>query len=186
MEANNLPNLYDFLRQLKRQADRGIPGAAPLGNGDKYFLTITEQEKGWLESFLKPADMELHFKGRRVGGTDDNPVVAQDYLIVGDQVDIFSLLTQAMMQNPTLAELVQAAAKFFQDHVPSCEHCKAAVLQYTVHPSWEFKPHPVPKEEREFPCPQCDTGELMAVGFTHPNGQADYECNICGHTTSFP
>lgn len=174
-----MTNLFDFLRWIKSEVEHH-------GFHNKNFaLTISEEQYAWLQQFLHPSDMELHFKGRRVGGTDDNPVVAQDYLIAGDQVDIFSLLTEAMMQNPTFADLVQGAAKFFQDHVPNCQHCKDAVLQHAMQPSWEFTPHPV-KDNREFPCPSCETGELEADGFTQPNGQSDYTCNVCGHKTSYP
>lgn len=183
MATDTSPNLYDFLRQIRNQAAKGVPGAAPISRD--LYVTITRNELAWLDQFLVGPDQELHFKGKRVGGTAENPVVAQDYMIAGDQVDIFSLLTEAMMQNPTFAQLVQGAAKFFQDHVPSCEHCKAAVLQHAGHPSWEFQPHPVLRE-REFPCNSCETGEMMQVGGTQPNGQMNYECNICGHSTSFP
>jgi hypothetical protein len=182
MATDTSPNLYDFLRQIRDQAAKGVPGAAPISRD--LYVTLTRNELAWLEHFLKTPDQELHFKGKRVGGTADNPVVAQDYMIAGDQVDIFSLLTEAMMQNPTFAQLVQGAAKFFQDHVPSCPHCKAAVLQHAMQPSWEFAPHPDPN--REHPCPECPTGEMEAEGFTQPNGRADYRCNVCGHEASFP
>jgi DNA-directed RNA polymerase subunit RPC12/RpoP len=163
-----MTNLYEFLRKML----------------DSSYVSLEDRE--WLEQFLKVPENQLDFKSRRVGGTDDNPVMAQDYAIAGTQLDIFSLLTEAMMQNPTFADLVMGAAKFFQDHVPNCQHCKAAVLQATTKASWEFKPHPSPKEEREFPCPDCETGELLPMGFTKPNGQTDYQCNNCGHNESYP
>lgn len=181
-----MTNLYEFLRKLKAQADRAISVNKKLGESDNWFCSMTTAERDWLEEFLQVPENQLDFKSRRVGGTDDNPVMAQDYAIAGTQLDIFSLLTEAMMQNPTFADLVMGAAKFFQDHVPNCQHCKAAVLQATTKASWEFKPHPSPKEEREFPCPDCETGELLPMGFTKPNGQTDYQCNNCGHNESYP
>lgn len=182
MATDTSPNLYDFLRQIRDQAAKGVPGAAPISRD--LYVTITRNELAWLDQFLVKPDQELHFKGKRVGGTDDNPVVAQDYMIAGAQVDIFSLLTEAMMQNPTFADLVQGAAKFFQDHVPNCQHCKDAVLRAAMKPSWEFQPHP--DMSREDPCPKCPNGEMKQVGFTKPNGQTRYECNVCGYETSFP
>lgn len=44
---------------------------------------------------------------------------------------------------------------------------------------------PEQKDNREFPCKICDTGEMKCTG-VHPNGQEQYECNECGETKSFP
>lgn len=41
-------------------------------------------------------------------------------------------------------------------------------------------------DDREFPCDECDDGELKPVGFVQPNGCQKYECDSCGHETSFP
>lgn len=41
-------------------------------------------------------------------------------------------------------------------------------------------------EEREFPCSECETGEMKQVGMTQPNGQVNYECSSCGNTESYP
>jgi hypothetical protein len=181
MATKVLPNLFDFLRDLRLRAESKVK--AP-GGGEGYMLVMTSEELDWLNSFLRPADFELHFKAHRVGGSDDFPVYEQHYLIAGEEVDIFSLLTEAMLQNHTFAHLIQASAKFYQDHVPTCQHCKDAIIQATVEPSWEFTPHPV--KEREAPCIQCPTGEMVQVGFTQPNGRMNYECNVCGHEERYP
>jgi hypothetical protein len=140
MDNKNLPNLYDFLRALSEQAQRAVPGAAPISSG--IYLVIGEAERDWLIQFLTEPDAELHFKAKKVGGTEEDPVVAQDYMIAGAEVDIFSLLTEAMMQNPTFAKLIQGAACFYQDHVPTCPDCQAKVLEAAQQPpSWEFSPH---------------------------------------------
>lgn len=47
----------------------------------------------------------------------------------------------------------------------------------------EAKPLP---DNREFPCPKCDTGEMSPEGFTQPNGQRLYQCSDCSHGESFP
>jgi hypothetical protein len=119
-----MTNLYEFLRKML----------------DSSYVSLEDRQ--WLEEYLKVPENRLDFKSRRVGGTDENPVMAQDYAIAGTQMDIFCLITEAMMQNPTFAEMIQGAAKFFQDHVPTCEHCGEAVKHAMTKPSWEFNPHP--------------------------------------------
>lgn len=41
-------------------------------------------------------------------------------------------------------------------------------------------------DRREWPCDECDTGEVFAVVGPYPNGQTDFECNTCGYKVSFP
>jgi hypothetical protein len=181
MATKVLPNLFDFLRDLRLRAESKVK--APDG-GEGYMLVMTSEELDWLESFLRPADFELHFKAHRVGGSDDSPVYAQHYMVAGEQVDIFSLLTQAMLQNATFADLIMVSAKFWQDHVPNCQHCKDEITHSTVQPSWKFGEHP--EKDREAPCKQCPSGDMVQVGMTDPNGTTRYECNVCGHEERFP
>lgn len=88
-------------------------------------------------------DNEIHFKSRRVGGTDEDPVMAQDYAIKGEGVDVFQLMTEAMLQNPHWANLVLMAANFFKDHVPECPDCRQALInaRENQQTSWNFTPH---------------------------------------------
>lgn len=138
-----MTNLYDFLREIKGRANSRPINAAPLGT-DAYLVPITPAELDWLESFLQPADHEIHFKGKKQpGGDPENPVVAQDFMIAGAEVDIFCLLTEVMLQNSTFASLVLGAAKFFQEHVPTCPECKQQVLEAATREvtAWIFSPH---------------------------------------------
>lgn len=51
---------------------------------------------------------------------------------------------------------------------------------------WIAKGKKKKEDTREFPCTDCETGEMVQVGMTQPNGQQNFECDYCGHTTSFP
>lgn len=124
----NSANLYDLLRRLRDHAER-----------NEIFI-LTEPERVFLGHYLQDPDAGIHFKALRQGGTDKNPVYAQSYAIAGDHEVIFCLLTEACMQNPTFAELVNSAAQFMRSHVPKCPHCREALRQATM--TWEFKQHP--------------------------------------------
>jgi hypothetical protein len=127
-----MTNLYEFLKMILDDARRSAYNT----------VNISTADQDWLEQFLTAPDAELHFKAKRVGGTDDNPEMAQDYAIAGAEVDIFSLITEAMLQNSTFALTIQRAAYFFQEHVPTCPDCQATILRdATKPPSWEFLPH---------------------------------------------
>lgn len=41
-------------------------------------------------------------------------------------------------------------------------------------------------ELREWPCPECETGEMQQIGYTTPSGLTHYECSDCSYTTCFP
>lgn len=126
-----MTNLYEFLRRVKTDA------VGPYGD-----FTITEDEWNWLEQYLQAPDHQIHFKARKVGEENGEPVYAQDYAIAGDTVDIFSLLTEAMMANSNFAGLVGAACKFFDEHVEKCPDCDAR-LDYAnpEKPDWTFVKH---------------------------------------------
>jgi len=129
-----LPNLYQFLRRILIDAK-----ADPLLGA----VVIQDDEIEWLEKFLQPADFELHFKATKMeGGDPDNPVYAQHYQVVGDGADIFSLLTEAMLQNHQFADQVVHAAQYYRDHVPRCPSCsKRHFSQERPVMDWTFKPH---------------------------------------------
>lgn len=42
-----------------------------------------------------------------------------------------------------------------------------------------------PLPEREFPCDNCELGEMKLIG-VHPSGITKYECDRCGLDKSFP
>lgn len=122
-----MTNLYDFLRRLHAEPDK----------------PLTADEVQWIEQYMTAPDNEIHFKSRRVGGTDDDPVMAQDYAIKGEGVDVFQLITEAMLTNPHWANLVLMAANYFKDHVPECTDCRQALIdaRETRRTSWNFSPH---------------------------------------------
>lgn len=127
-----MTNLYDFLRRILDDSTGQPPNS----------VNVTQEEIAWLKSFLQAPGIELHFKARKVDEKDGEPVYAQDYAIAGDGVDVFSLLTEAMMQNANFATLVIAAGQFFKDHVPFCAECQAALDEVDPsRPSWKFLPH---------------------------------------------
>lgn len=128
-----MTNLLQFLKRVKADAT----GTPP------FTVNITRQELEWLDQFLNDPDHEIHFKARILPGADpDNPVVEQDYMIAGEEINVFCLLTEAMLQNTTFAVTVQRAARFYQEHVPGCEACKATILESTRRgPNWKFSPH---------------------------------------------
>jgi predicted RNA-binding Zn-ribbon protein involved in translation (DUF1610 family) len=57
---------------------------------------------------------------------------------------------------------------------PECGEGIALRLTYT-------KP-----DQREFPCDQCETGEMKIEGYTSPSGTETFKCAECGHTATFP
>lgn len=47
--------------------------------------------------------------------------------------------------------------------------------------------HITPKEDsREWPCSECETGEMKQEGCTSPNGTTTYTCTNCGHSERYP
>lgn len=129
-------NLYDFLRRLQRDSS-GQPGA----------ITLTSDEKGWLDQFLQNPGVELHFKAFPTGElSNGEPLMAQNYQLAGDAEEIFCLLTEAAMQNPYFNTVLTHATRYMAQHVPNCEYCLGRVLHAQLdildHPSWEFSPHP--------------------------------------------
>lgn len=132
-----MTNLYDFLRSLLDQADnqdKSQCGPMPT--------TVTREDLDWLRQYMRAPDHQIHFKARKVGEENGEPVYAQDYAIAGNAVDIFSLLTEAMMQNASFAQVVGCAYRFFVDHVPTCPDCQASMADADPHfANWKFSPH---------------------------------------------
>jgi len=126
-----MTNLYDFLRRVYADSQ------------GTDTVNITSGDRQWIEQYLTGPDIEIHFKAKRVGGTDDDPVLAQDYGIKGEGVDVFQLVTEAMLQNPHFANLVLLAANFFKDHVPECPDCRKALIdaRESQRINWNFTPH---------------------------------------------
>lgn len=137
-----MQNLYDLLRKLQDQARKNLPGAAPLGASDKTYVLLSPSDIEFLNQYLHAPDHQIHFKARKIGDHNGEPVYAQDYAIAGETVNIFCLLTEAMMANSSFAAVVGAALKFFYEHVPNCPDCDAR-LDYAnpEKPDWTFVTH---------------------------------------------
>lgn len=102
-----MTNLYDLLRRLLNDP------RTPLTADDTTFL----------ENYLTAPDVLINFKARRVGGTDEEPVMAQDFQIAGEGLEVFCLITEAMVNNYQFAGIIQNAVGFYRDHIPNCPIC---------------------------------------------------------------
>ena len=129
-----MTNLFDLLRRLI----------------DNPRTPLSEDDVKWIEQYLAGPDVEIHFKAKKAGGDDENPIMAQDYAIMGEGVEVFQLLTEAMLQNPHWANLVLLAANFFKDHVPECPDCRSALInaREKLVTSWKFTQHKPDKNEQ--------------------------------------
>lgn len=68
--------------------------------------------------------------------------MAQDYAIAGNGVDVFSLLSEAMLANYQFATQVRMAADFYKEHVPKCPDCSKLAFGMAKPPmNWNFSPH---------------------------------------------
>lgn len=125
-------SLYQFLQDL---VDAG-PGEIVSG-----------KEIAWAKQFLQAPGHELHFFARETGqvvGTEK--VYFQHYAMKGEPEDIFCLVTEAMLQNPTFAQLILGARDFYLNHAPLCRHCSQRHngrfpqdCPDVTKPTWEFK-----------------------------------------------
>lgn len=131
-----MTNQFEFLRKVLEAGRK-----APMVNY-KHTIKIAHEDLQWLDQFLKAPDHELHFKARHTGQYKNRePVYAQDYAVAGEPVDIFSLLTEAMMLNSQFARLVIGAARFYAEHVPTCPICKERHAEPSCETdSWDFSP----------------------------------------------
>lgn len=123
-----MTNLYDLLRRIRTRG--------------KLFV-ITNDELEWLDQYMAKPDHELHFKARKVGHNEQgDPIYAQDYAIAGEALEVFSLVTEAMLQNASFASLVGAAHSFYTKHVPTCPECLEAMAEVDpMDPVWKFETH---------------------------------------------
>jgi hypothetical protein len=105
-----MTNLYDFLRYIREEHQTGD-------------VTLSPEQLQFLEEYLSPPDVIINFKAHRVGGTDDDPVMAQDFQIAGDGLEVFCLITEALMNNYQFAQIIQKAVAFYREHIPTCPIC---------------------------------------------------------------
>lgn len=114
--------------------------------------------------------------GKRVM-TPDGPGILRNFYYSQEISEINGLLVEMPMRP-------KAGKKDFNLIVYN--FIQVMVLPEVTH-VWQCRPEQdaVKKDNREFPCDKCDTGEYIA-GFTQPNGQVPYTCNECGHAVSYP
>lgn len=138
-----MTNLYELLNKILTAAKRSVPGAVPLGNSDKRFVALSDDEIAWIEQFLDQPDLQLHFKAKHVRNTPEGePVYAQDFAIAGAPDTIFCMLTEAMLQNHQFADLLMMATSFYKEHVPKCPECsKRHFSGQKPKLDWTFSPH---------------------------------------------
>lgn len=143
-----MTNIYDLLRKIKAQADKAVPGAAPLSDGKGLYIILSKEDQQFLEHYLTTPEHMIFFKGYKTGKLVpievEDPAVAQRYIDNGYEIDgkpaepevsydlslagwpddIFVLLSEAMMQCPNFANIVIGAAKFYKEHAPGCPICQ--------------------------------------------------------------
>lgn len=109
--------------------------------------SLTEAEWAFLEHYRDNHAAGINFWANRSGiiAPGGLPIMYQHYHLSGEPVNVFSLLVEAGMANPNFAELIDAAAHFFQDHVPTCPHCKKHHVAKNCVPAgdWNFRPSTV-------------------------------------------
>lgn len=158
-------NLYDFLRTIHRYAAH----ASIDGIYDPYHkIQITQSEFDWLSSYLRNPGTLIEFRSRPTGRTqivaaaprpvlsdmvefgpdakEEIPELEQHYALAGTAEEVFCLLTEAMLLNPTFASLVVGAGRYYTEHVPLCRKCSQRHNGRSREdcpdvqaPKWEFK-----------------------------------------------
>ncbi len=161
-------NLYDILNYM-------LAGSQHPKTGEYHSratIVLTRGQYDWLKSYLRNPGTLIEFRSRptgrmvpvvkppisvlldvlaptRVPDEQDEPEMEQHYALAGEAEEVFQLLTEAMLLNPTFASLVVAAGRYYTTHVPLCRRCSQrhnGRLQEdcpdVVHPRWEFKPRP--------------------------------------------
>lgn len=113
-----MTNLFDFLNDMLEVA-RTNDGTVHLTPAHRVFI----------ETFLRSADVELHFRATRTGRVEkgphgeDLPEMVTNYVVRGEGVEVFELLSDAALQNPAMFRLMEGVTKFMTDHARGCPVC---------------------------------------------------------------
>lgn len=137
-----MTNLFEFLQSLLDRARE-----------DEGRLTLAAPERVFLETFLRAPDVELHFRATHTGKIVDTPTgplpeMVTNYVVRGEPVEIFELLSDAALQNPGIFRLCEGVSGFMREHVGTCESCRAQVEACDMADPgpdfWKFSPpnHP--------------------------------------------
>lgn len=124
-------NLFSFLQRLREDA------VGPFGD-----FTINQREWDWLELFMRSPDLLIEFKATYEGRNElEEPIFNRNYAIMGEGIDIFSMLVDAMSLNPKFQQHVRGALNFLDTNVKYCNLCSTRHTQDKCpdHDSWEFK-----------------------------------------------
>lgn len=117
-----MTNLFEFLNYML-EASRGNPEGT---------VTLAPEHRVWIETFLRSADVELHFRATRTGKMVETaegwlPEMITNYVVRGEPVEIFELLSDAAIQNPGIFRLCEGVASFVNDHATKCDSCREQI-----------------------------------------------------------
>jgi hypothetical protein len=120
-----MTNLYELLRQILATYDDPITGLDPNNTEPGQLVRVSPEMADFIRNYLTGPEVLINFKARKVDtNAEGEPIFAQDYQIAGPPEEVFCLLTEAMIQNYQFATLIQGAASFYRDHIPTCAHCQ--------------------------------------------------------------
>lgn len=130
-----MTNLYDFLRRTLANAK-----ANPANN-----IHVSAEDMAWMEMYLKAPMDEIHLQARPTGRVvEGEREMETHFQVAGDPADVFSLLCEAALANPTLWTMIRGCAAYLADHVHECDACMAKMREYETTPpddrNWQFKP----------------------------------------------
>lgn len=142
-----MTNLYELLGYVLNKYDKPTTGFGAKNNEPGQLVHITPQQAEWIRNYMTEPETQINFKARETGRNKaGEPIMALDFQIAGHNVDVFSLLCEAMLQNANFASLVVQAARFFFEHLPFCEPCKKQYqAAQTGRHTWMMIPHKNPE-----------------------------------------
>lgn len=163
-------NLYDFLRTIQAYVAHPSKGHE---FDPRHQIRITKAEFDWLTAFLRNPGTVIEFRARptgrmlRIPGAQPPPTVFSEdlapdyadvpaeteepemehhYALAGTAQEVFELLLEAMLLNPTFASVVVAVGRTYTAKVRVCRRCGQRHNGRTAEdcpnieaPSWEFK-----------------------------------------------
>lgn len=136
-----MTDLFDFLRKVLYRAQLTY-------DQDTHPVNFSTEEVTWLKGFMSNDDAFIHFKSHKTGrmitmdlpmplgvlddenvgeqipGITEQPEVITNFAIGGEDVDVFCIMSDAMLLNPKFQEIVRGALKFIDEHVPNCPTCQ--------------------------------------------------------------
>lgn len=138
-----MTNLFEFLNDLLDMSRSSPDGA----------VYLTPAYRVWIENFLRSSDVELHLRATPTGKVIETPEgplpeMITNYMVRGEPVQIFELLSDAALQNPGIFRLFDGVASFVTDHADKCPSCREQIEACNMTDPgpdfWNFSPpnHP--------------------------------------------